>query len=327
MSEPLRQIGISEVYSREGPHSGLHDLRVITVCCIGRANNLMHTEPVAGAYYSAEIARVLDAVEDVEHLVDVDAVLVHDELDDAGVEIAAAGAHGQTDQRREAHGGVDALAVVDGADGGAVAHVAGDELELFDGLAHQLGAAGGDIAVGGAVEAVAADAVVLVVLVGDGVHERLAGHGLVERGVEHGNHGHVAHDVAAGLDAGDVGGVVQGREGDARLNGGHNAVVDLHGFCELLTAVDDAVADGVDLLHGADNTVFGAGELLNDRGDGLGMGGHGDVLIEDGLAADQGGVLEVAVDADPLAQALGHDLFGLHVDELILERGAAGVDN
>lgn len=73
---------------------------------------------------NAEHAGLL--VEDVEHLVDADAVLVHDELDDAGVEIAAAGAHRQADQRGEAHGRVNALAAVDRADGAAVAHVAGD---------------------------------------------------------------------------------------------------------------------------------------------------------------------------------------------------------
>ena len=83
--------------------------------------------------------------------------------------------------------------------------------------------------------------------------------------------------------------------------------------------MDDAVADGVDLLHGADNAVFGAGELLNDRGDCLGVGGHGNVLVEDGLAADQGGVLEVAVDPNSLAEALGHDLLGLHVDDALVD--------
>ena len=85
-------------------------------------------------------------VEDVEHLVDADAVLVHDELDNAGVEIAAAGAHRQTDQGSKAHGGVNALAAVDGCDGAAVAHVAGNDLQLLDGLAHELCAAAGDVA-------------------------------------------------------------------------------------------------------------------------------------------------------------------------------------
>ena len=267
-------------------------------------------------------------VEDVEHLVDADAVLVHDELDDTAVEIAAAGAHRQADQRGEAHGRVDALAAIDRADGAAVAHVAGDELELFDGLAHELGAAGGHVAVARAVEAVAADAVVLVIFIRDGIHIGLAGHGLVERSVKHGDHWHVvAHDGAAGVDAGDVGGIVQRGKRRALLKGGHDGIVDLDRAGKLLAAVDDAVTDGVDLFHGGDHTVLGAGQLVDDRGDGFGVGGHRQVFVKDRLAADERGVLEVTVDADALAQTFGQDVFGLHVDQLILQGRASGIDD
>ena len=206
--------------------------------------------------------------------------------------------------------------------------MAGDELELLDGLAHELGAAGGHVAVARAVEAVAADAVVLVVFIRNGVHIGLAGHGLVERGVEHGDHRHVvAHDGAAGVDAGDVGGVVQRRKRRALLERGHDGVVDLDGAGELLTAMDDTVADGVDLLHGGDHTVLGAGQLVDDRGNGLGVGGHRQVFVKDGLAADERGVLQVTVDTDALAKALGQKVLGLHVDQLIFQRRAAGIDD
>ena len=46
-----------------------------------------------------------------------------------------------------------------------------------------------------------------------------------------------------------------------------------------------------------------------------------------GLAAYQRAVLEVAVDADALTQPLCHDLLVGHVDELVLEGGAACVNN
>jgi hypothetical protein len=62
-------------------------------------------------------------------IVDAELVLVHQVLEDAGVQIAGAGAHRQSGQRREAHGGVDGFAAVHRGDGGAVAEVAGDELE------------------------------------------------------------------------------------------------------------------------------------------------------------------------------------------------------
>ena len=205
--------------------------------------------------------------------------------------------------------------------------MAGDDLQLFDGLAHQLGAAGGDIAVRGAVEAVAADAVLLVIIIGDRVHIGLSGHGLVESSVEHGDHRDVAHNGLAGVDAGDVGGVVQRSEGDALFDRLHDLVVDQHGGGKLLAAVDDAVTDGVNLLHRAYNAVFLARQLVDDSGDRLGVRGHGDVFVEDRLVAYERAVLEMAVDADALAKALGHDGFALHVDQLIFQRGAACVDD
>ncbi len=56
-------------------------------------------------------------------------------------------------------------------------------------LAQHSGSALGDILVRGAVEAVAADLVLLIVLVGQGIHIGLGGHGLMEGGVEHGHLG------------------------------------------------------------------------------------------------------------------------------------------
>ncbi len=121
--------------------------------------------------------------------------------------------------RGEAHGGINALASVDSCYGAAVAHMAGDDLQLFDGLAHQLCAAAGNfIAMRGAVEAVATDAVIFVVIIGNCIHVSLAGHGLVESGVEHCDHGNISHNVAAGVDADDVCGVMQGSEGSALLS-------------------------------------------------------------------------------------------------------------
>ena len=91
--------------------------------------------------------------------------------------------------------------------------------------------------------------------------------------------------------------------------------------------MNDAVADSVDLLHGGDNAVLGAGELVDNSGNCLCVGGHCKILIKYGLAAYQGAVLEVAVDTDALAKALSHDRLGLHVDKLILQGRAACVDN
>ena len=56
------------------------------------------------------------------------------------------------------------------------------------------------------------------------------------------------------------------------------------------------------------------------------MGGHGHVGGLDGLLA-VGLISKLAVNADALAQTLGQDLLSLGVEQLILQRGAAGVDN
>ena len=87
------------------------------------------------------------------------------------------------------------------------------------------------------------------------------------------------------------------------------------------------MSDRVDLVHGAHNAVFQAGELVDDRSDGLCVAGEGNILVEDGLVSDQRGVLEMTVDADALAQTLGEKLLILHVDELILQRRTSRVDD
>ena len=149
----------------------------------------------------------------------------------------------------------------------------------------------------------------------------------MESGVEHCGHGHVAHDGLAGLDAGEVRGVVQRSERDELFDSVHDRSVNENGLGELLAAVEHTVADSVYLTHGGDHAVLGAYELFDRCGDSLGMRGHGDIRFKNLLVANQRGVLEMTVNADALAQALGHDLFGLHVDQLILKRGAAGIDN
>ena len=204
--------------------------------------------------------------------------------------------------------------------------MAGDELQLLGGLAQHGGGPLGDVLVAGAVEAVAADLVLLIELIGQGVGVGHGGHGLMEGGVEHGDHGGAGHEGLTGADADDVGGVVQGGQGVALLDGGHDLVGDEDGLGELLAAVDHTVTHRVDLLHGADHAVLGVHQGVQNGLDGLGVGGHGHVGVLDGLLA--GGLIgELAVQADALTQTLGQDLLSVGVEQLVLQRGAAGVDD
>ncbi len=109
----------------------------------------------------------------------------------------------------------------------------------------------------GAVEAVAADVILFVILIGNGIHERAGGASSGGRRCRTHPPWDAGHDLLAGLDAGDVGGVVEGGQGDALLQSGHYGVVDEHGAGELLAAMDHAVSDGVDLGHALDHAVLG----------------------------------------------------------------------
>ena len=94
---------------------------------------------------------------------------------------------------------------------------------------------------------------------------------------------------------------------------------------ELLSAVNNTVADGVDLGNAVNNFALAGGHLLHDLGKCLGVGG------EDG---GRGGLVAVclmgdhaAFHANALAQALAQHLLAVHIDQLILQGRRAAVNN
>ena len=204
--------------------------------------------------------------------------------------------------------------------------MAGDELQLFNGLAQHSGGPAGHILVGSTVEAVAADLILGIILIGQGVGVGHGRHGLMEGGVEHGYHGGAGHKGLAGLDPDDVGGIVERSQGVALLNGGHYLIGDEHALGKLLAAVNHTVAHCIDLLHRADHAVLRVHQSVEHGLDGLGVGGHGHVGLFDGLLAVRL-VGKLAVNANTLAQALGQHLLRLGVEQLILQGRAAGVDD
>ena len=109
--------------------------------------------------------------------------------DDAGVELAGAGAHREAVEGGEAHRALDAHAVGHRAHRGAAAEVGDDDAAAGD-LGRDLAQAAGDVFVGEAVEAVAADALV-VEGARQGVAVGVVGAGAVEGGVEAGDLRHV----------------------------------------------------------------------------------------------------------------------------------------
>ena len=279
---------------------------------------------VAGHAGNTQQAGLL--VQDLVQLVAGDLEVVLQVVDHRGVQIAAAGAHHQTGQRGHAHRGINDLALIDCGDGGTVAQMAGDQLQALDGLLQELSGAVADILVARAVEAVAADAVLLVVLVGDGVHISLRGHGGVESRVKDRNVRLVlAKDLVGSLNAQNGGGVVQGSQRAQVVDGLDDLGGDEAALLELLAAVDHAVTDGVDLGNAVDDLACTGGHLLHDLGECLGVGGEDGgrgCLMAVGLVGDH-----AAFHADALAQTLAEDLFALHIDQLVLQAGRTAVDN
>ena len=148
----------------------------------------------------------------------------------------------------------------------------------------------------------------------------------MEGGVKHADlRDGFSHDFLAGVDAHDVRGVVQGSKLRALLQGLHDGVGNPDRAREGLGAVDNAVTHRVNLGQRGNAAVFGAGDALNDSLDGVGMVLHGHVgALELALG---GLVIELPVDADALAKALGQHFVGIGFNQLILQGRAAGVDD
>ena len=203
--------------------------------------------------------------------------------------------------------------------------MAGDELQALNRLFQVLCSLVCNVLVAGAVETVAADAVLLVVLIGDGVHISLRGHGAVERSVEDGDHGDVAEHLAGSLDAQDACGVVQGSQGAQLADGVDDIIGDQAAGLELLAAMHHAVADSVDLADIVDALALAGGHLLDDLSKRLGVGGEdrrGGGLVAVCLVGDH-----AALHADALAQALAQHLLAVHIDQLIFQGRRTAVNN
>ncbi len=233
------------------------------VAMLGGVHDFAHVARDSG---HAQHAALL--VHDANHLLGGDAILVHDVEQCSGIHIAHACAHHQSLGGGEAHGGVDALAAHDGADAGAVANVAAHDFLLLIVHTEHLAHAARDKAVAGAVEAVAAHVVLAVVLLGQCIAVGGSRHGLVERGVEHGDLGHVGQNGVDGLDAGHVHRIVKRRDAIALTNHGFHLGGDEHALAEFLAAMHHAVTHGVDFVETLDAAVVGVSEHVEDSLDG-----------------------------------------------------------
>ena len=84
------------------------------------------------------------------------------------------------------------------------------------------------------------------------------------------------HDGFAGVDADDVRRIVERSHSRAFFQGFHDFICNERGSSEFFAAMDDAVADSVDGIHGFDDAAFSVGEDVEDEFD-------SDLVIRDGL--------------------------------------------
>ena len=78
-------------------------------------------------------------------------------------------------------------------------------------------------------EAIAAYFQTGVVFLGNAVQIRLLGHGLMERGIKYRHIGGIGHNLLAGPDAHQVGGVVKRAKGNIFFHSGNHRVIDQNG--------------------------------------------------------------------------------------------------
>ena len=179
-------------------------------------------------------------------------------------------------------------------------------------------------------EAVAADAILVRQIQGDGVVGGPLGEGAVKGGVEGCHHGDArAQHRPRGPNRAQRRGVVQGSQVGQRLDGGQDLVVDERRLNEQVSTVDDPVADGVKATRRQES---GGGQPVEHVTGRLGVVGHC------GRPAEAFAALDGKVNGRPPPNAF-HDSAGqspplpkcrsfrVDLDELELEGGASAVED
>ena len=131
----------------------------------------------------------------------------------------------------------------------------------------------------------------------------------MERRIEYAHHGHARHQLLAYTNTDQVGRIVQGSQICTFLKSLNHIVIHDDGAGELLSAVHNPVADGVDLRQILNGACFVIYQSVQYNLDPFLVGRHGRVcnlFLTAFLLINQ-----AAVDADSLAEALGQHFFRL----------------
>ena len=170
------------------------------------------------------------AVYEMVHTIDVQPLSASPMQQGAHIDIATSAPHGQPLDRGHAHACLNGSAVLHGCHAGAVAQVAGDEPQISHVGAKVFGGSLGHELVTCSVKPVSAHSHGLGLVGGEGVGGRAAGQGVVKGGVEHRHVNEVGEQRSGSPDPLQVGGVVEWCQGNQRLQGGFDLIVDANGL-------------------------------------------------------------------------------------------------
>ena len=227
---------------------------------------------------------------------------------------------------RETEGAVHALAVLNRAERGGAAEVAGNRAER--GFTGQFGQVTRGVLVRMAVEAEALNAVLLVPLIGERVELALLRNRLVERGLKRADEQRVRQHRLELADGVQIRLVVRGRDEQIVAHGGKRLVVQLkHAVMPL--GKHGLEADGADLGNVRKDALLFVQQVAEEERDAVLVARHREMVSCDFLAGLHiaEGIDGVRRTADALHLAGGVDgLFG-HLVELELQRGAADIAN
>jgi hypothetical protein len=140
----------------------------------------------------------------------------------------------------------------------------------------------------------------------------------------------VGEDLAGYLDTHQVGGVVQRRQGNARLDVGDDPIIDQGGCLEGIAPVDNPMADGRNLRSVAYDSRLGIHQEVHDPLQALMVIGD-PALLQMFFLFSCGRRVHVGEDAvglpDFFGQARGHYPAVGHLEELIFDRGTSGINH
>ena len=191
----------------------------------------------------------------VQHLVHafhIQGIGPHQMQKGARIHISRPCSHDQAFERGHAHRGVDTAAMIDRTDGGAASQVAGDDFQLAHGAFQPGGRPEGNVLMVGAVESVTTDMFLFTELMGKGVGISVTGHGLVEGGVKNGHLRNGRQKSPHELNARQVVRVMQRRKVAGRTDRLDDVFVDQDSIREGRAAVNNPVADGIEITQFAD---------------------------------------------------------------------------